>query len=316
MARSRVVFRIQVAHIIHSNLSGSSSPFYPMAIALLLIDRDGAHRTALCAMLEREHPSWRVVQAGSVAQAKSQLLQGAFDVALVGSQLPDGSAFDLLLALGQIPAVIMVEEGGEAAAARALREGFVDYLIQDARQGYLLTVPGQVLGAVDKARLEQAFQQSAALSELALEGAGLGFWQRNLITGEVRLSQRWLEMLGLDEAVLQTSTDTWQRLVHPEDWALLQEALNDYLIGTQAVYETEYRMRHRDGHWIWVASRGRVVEWTSAGQASLISGTFMDVTRATVPMWPWVVSTGCCKPSPGPRTPSSARPNPVPPSKA
>lgn len=249
-----------------------------MAIALLLIERDGAHRSALCDMLARQHPSWRVALAGSVAQAREQLQQGAFDVALVASQLPDGSAFDLLLALGQIPAVIMVEEGGEGAAARALREGFVDYLIQDARQGYLLTVPGQVLGAVDKARLEQAFQQSAALSEMALEGAGLGFWQRNLITGEVRLSQRWLEMLGLDGPDAQNSIHTWQRLVHPDDWALVQDSLNDYLTGTQAVYEAEYRMRHRDGHWIWVASRGRVVEWTSTGQAGLISGTYMDVT--------------------------------------
>ena len=249
-----------------------------MAIALLLIERDGAHRTALCAMLTREHPSWRVVLAGSVAQALGRLQQGPFDAALVGNQLPDGSAFDLLEALGQIPAVIMVEEGGEGAAARALREGFVDYLIQDTRLGYLLTVPGQVLGAVDKARLEQAFQQSAALSEMALEGAGLGFWQRNLLTGEVRLSQRWLEMLGLDDPQAQNSIHTWQGLVHPDDWSLVQDALNDYLAGTQAAYEAEYRMRHRDGHWIWVASRGRVVDWSSTGQARLISGTYMDVT--------------------------------------
>ena len=249
-----------------------------MAIALLLIERDDAHRSALCDMLAREHPSWHVAVAGSVAQAQGHLQQGAFDVALVGRQLPDGSAFDLLAALGQIPAVIMVEEGGEWAAARALREGFADYLIQDARLGYLLTVPGQVLSAVDKVRLEQAFQQSAALSEMALEGADLGFWQRNLITAEVRLSQRWLEMLGLDGPQAQNTVDTWQRLVHPDDWALVQDALNDYLAGTQAAYEAEYRMRHRDGHWIWVASRGRVVDWTSTGQARLISGTYMDVT--------------------------------------
>ena len=249
-----------------------------MAIALLLIERDGAHRSALCDMLAREHPSWRLVIAGSVAQARERLQQGPLDVALVGRQLSDGTAFDLLPVLGQIPAVIMVEEGGEGAAARALREGFVDYLIQDARQGYLLTVPGQVLSAVDKSRLEQAFQQSAALSEMALEGAGLGFWQRNLLTGEVRLSQRWLELLGLDDPQAPHTFRTWERLVHPDDWAQVQDALNDYLAGTQAVYEAEYRMRHRDGHWIWVSSRGRVVEWTSTGQARLFSGTYMDVT--------------------------------------
>jgi len=249
-----------------------------MAIALLLIERDGTHRSALCDMLAREHPSWRVALAGAVAEAKAQLLRGPFDVVLVASQLPDGTAFDLLPDFGQCPAVIMVDEGGEAAAAKALREGFVDYLIQDARLGYLLTVPGQVLGAVDKSRLEQAFQQSAALSELALEGAGLGFWQRNLITGEAKLSQRWLDILGLDSPGLQTSSQTWQSLVHPEDWDQVQDALNDYLAGAQPAYEAEYRMRQRDGHWIWVASRGRVVEWSASGQPRLISGTYMDVT--------------------------------------
>ena len=55
-----------------------------MAIALLLIERDDAHRTALCEMLAREHPSWRVAVAGSVAQAQGPLQQGAFDVASGG----------------------------------------------------------------------------------------------------------------------------------------------------------------------------------------------------------------------------------------
>ncbi|MDD0839452.1 EAL domain-containing protein [Curvibacter sp. HBC61] len=246
-----------------------------MAIALLLIECDSAHQEALRELLTRQYPGWHLALATSVAQARSMLQLKAPDVAVVASQLPDGSAFDLLDALGELPAVIMVDPGEEAAAARGLREGFADYLIKDPRHGYLHTLPGQVLAAVDKMRLERALQESAALSELALEGAGLGFWQRNLLTGEASLSQRWLELLDLP--AVPTARD-WQHAVHPQDWSRVQSLLQHYLSGDRPVYEAEYRLRHRDGHWLWVASRGRVVEWTLDGQPRLLCGTYMDVS--------------------------------------
>ncbi|WP_337961940.1 EAL domain-containing protein [Curvibacter microcysteis] len=246
-----------------------------MAIALLLIECDSAHQEALRDMLTRQHPGWQLQTASSVAQALALLQERMPDVALVGTPLPDGTAFDLLPALGDTPGLILVAPGEEATAARALREGFADYLIKDERQGYLLTLPGQVLAAVDKQRLERALKESAALSELALEGAGLGFWQRNLLTGEASLSLRWRDMLGLPAAA---STDAWKHAMHPQDWDRVQSTLRHYLGGDQPVYEAEYRLRHRDGHWLWVASRGRVMEWTPEGQPRLLCGTFMDIS--------------------------------------
>jgi PAS domain-containing protein len=104
--------------------------------------------------------------------------------------------------------------------------------------------------------------------------------------------------------------------VHPEDWDAVQEVLADYLAGGRPVYEAEYRMRHRDGQWLWVASRGRVVEWTPQGPARLISGTYMDISarhRSDVAL---NRQHRLLQALSRPRAPSSPTPSPRPPSRA
>jgi len=249
-----------------------------MAIALLLIESDEVHRQAVKGMLAERQPVWHLDMAASLGEAQELLGRRPPDVALVASRLAGDARQPLLASLGPTPAILLIDEGEEALAAQGLREGFSDYLIKDARHGYLHTLPGQVLAAIDKVRLERALRESATLAELALAGADLGFWQRNLQTGEATLSHRWQQMLGMDRAGSLPSQQAWAAAVHPDDWPLLQQRIQQYLEGGSAVYEAEYRMRHRDGHWIWVASRGRVMESSPDGKPLLICGTYMDVT--------------------------------------
>ena len=249
-----------------------------MAIALLLIESDGAHRAVLQRMLAEMHPAWSLTFAEGFDSACQQMQHRLPDVVLVAHPLRDGQSHELLARLGPTPAILMVPEGQEQAAAEGLRAGFQNCLVKDERQGYLRILPGLVLAAIDKARLERALKESATLAELALEGAELGVWQRNLLTGEATLSNRWQKMLGLEDAGPRLTTEHWRAKVHPEDWPELKRVIDRYLRGELAVYEAEYRMRHRDGHWIWVASRGRIMERSADGRPLLLCGTYMDVT--------------------------------------
>ena len=73
----------------------------------------------------------------------------------------------------------------------------------------------------------------------------------------------------------------WRDRIHPDDWPRVQAAQRDHLEGRSARFEETYRMRHADGHWVWVFDRGQVLERDGQGAPLRVVGTHMDVTEAT-----------------------------------
>ncbi len=113
-----------------------------------------------------------------------------------------------------------------------------------------------------------------------LEGTNVGTWEWNIQTGEVVFNERWAEIAGYTLADLEPlSIDTWLKLVHPEDLAFSGDLLHRHFARELPFYECEARMRHRDGHWVWVLDRGRVSIWTEDGKPLLMSGTHQDITE-------------------------------------
>ncbi|AKJ64235.1 PAS domain-containing sensor histidine kinase [Kiritimatiella glycovorans] len=127
-------------------------------------------------------------------------------------------------------------------------------------------------------RLEELRRESAERLELALRGADLGLWDWNLRTGEVYFDERWQGMLGFEPGSLAPNVETWRARVHPDDLGRVQKALDDHIENRTAQYETEHRMRTRDGDWIWILDRGRVTERAQDGTALRMTGTHMDIT--------------------------------------
>jgi len=114
-----------------------------------------------------------------------------------------------------------------------------------------------------------------------LRGTNAGTWAWNVQTGETRFNERWADIVGyrLDE-LGPLSIQTWERLTHPDDLKLSEAALQRHFAGEAPDYEVEARMRHKDGHWVWVLDRGRVTSWTDDGQPEWMHGTHQDITRA------------------------------------
>ncbi|MFP4272428.1 MAG: PAS domain S-box protein [Halothiobacillaceae bacterium] len=112
-----------------------------------------------------------------------------------------------------------------------------------------------------------------------LYGTGVGTWEWNIQTGDAVFNRRWAEIVGYRlEELEPVSIETWQRLAHPDDLAESERALARHFSGEQAHYEVESRMRHKDGSWMWVLDRGRVVEWDGEGRPLRMSGTHQDIT--------------------------------------
>ena len=130
-----------------------------------------------------------------------------------------------------------------------------------------------------KTHAQKLLSESEYRLKYALEGAGDGVWDWNYQSGEVHYSARWKSLLGYGETEIQNLFSEWERLVHPDDRERATLCISDYVNGKSNSYAQEIRMLHKEGHWIWILTRGMIVERTEEGAPLRILGTHSDVTR-------------------------------------
>ncbi len=112
-----------------------------------------------------------------------------------------------------------------------------------------------------------------------IEATRVGTWEWDLSTGEVAINERWAEIVGYSPAELgPTTIGTWEKLVHPEDGERSVRLLELHFAGELPYYDIECRMRHKDGRWIWVHDRGKVIERDRSGKPLVMSGTHTDIS--------------------------------------
>lgn len=122
-------------------------------------------------------------------------------------------------------------------------------------------------------------EQQRRRLELVLEGTRLGMWDWNPQTGEVAFDERWAEMLGYALEEIEPHVDEWKDRVHPEDLEKCFEDINAHIEGRVPFYENVHRMRHRDGRWLYILDRGKIVERDEEGRPTRFTGTHTDITE-------------------------------------
>jgi PAS domain S-box-containing protein len=151
-----------------------------------------------------------------------------------------------------------------------------------------LRQPVRVLGTLadihDSVMADQALraawthsQQVAGELELALDGANVALWAYDTRSGRILHHRRWQAILGRTE--MPATFDEWLALTHPDDRAQRVQLLQRHLSNQTRYYESEFRMRHADGHWVWVRSRGRATERDADGHALQYAGAVMNITE-------------------------------------
>ncbi len=111
----------------------------------------------------------------------------------------------------------------------------------------------------------------------AMAGSRDGLWVWELPGNEVYFSPQWKTMLGYAEDEIGSDIGEWERLMHPEDRGRVDAAVEGYLRGDSPELAVEMRMRHKDGHWITVLSRG-VARRDGEGRATGLYGTNVDIS--------------------------------------
>ncbi len=132
----------------------------------------------------------------------------------------------------------------------------------------------------DRKRAEEGYRESQLRLAHVIEGTNAAVWDWNVVSGEVVVNDRWAEMGGYTLDELQpVSIQTWHELCHPDDLACSEQQLRRHFRGESLYYDCECRMRHKQGHLIWVHDRGKVVAWNIDGTPARMTGTHTDITE-------------------------------------
>jgi len=126
---------------------------------------------------------------------------------------------------------------------------------------------------------EESLERERLRLSNVIEGTHLGTWEWNVLTGELAVNERWAEICGytLDE-ISPIDFVKWQSLCHPGDVEGGRQLLEKHFSGDMSIYLVDCRMKHKDGHWVWVRKTGRLISRTKDGQPLMMYGTHEDIT--------------------------------------
>ncbi len=131
----------------------------------------------------------------------------------------------------------------------------------------------------ERRRIHEQLAESERRLAMALDGAALGLWDWHVPTGKVVYSAHWARILGYAVDELAPDIKVWEALVHPDDWRYIRSSLEPHLRGETDAYSAEYRLQHKDGHWVWVLDAGRVLERDEADAPLRAVGVTQDISQ-------------------------------------
>ncbi len=120
--------------------------------------------------------------------------------------------------------------------------------------------------------------------DLVLKAANLGTWEWHIPSGGISFNSRWCEMLGYAPDEIEPHVSTWEKGMHPDDRAAAFELLKAHLDGNTEDYVCDFRLRHKDGHWVWIHGCGQVFERDTNGAPLRACGTHQDITEEKTAM--------------------------------
>jgi diguanylate cyclase (GGDEF)-like protein/PAS domain S-box-containing protein len=215
----------------------------------------------------------------------SALEEFAPDLILADYSLPTFDGISALMLVQEkcpeIPFIFVSGSIGEELATETLKRGATDYVLKHRLARLAPAVRRALRDAAERAEHQRALaalRESEERFALAVRGANDGLWDWNLKTGRIYFSPRWKAMLALAEDEIGDDPEEWFSRIHPEDAPRVRSEIELHLPGLTPHFESEHRIRGRDGSYRWVLSRGLAVRDT-AGKAYRVAGSQTDITE-------------------------------------
>jgi len=250
--------------------------------SLLVVEDNDANRDALSRRLRTR--GYAVTEASDGAEGLALAESGAFDLVLLDIGMPGMNGLQVLEQIRlsrsrtELPVVMATARSQGADIVEAFRLGANDYV----------TKP--IDFAVALARIETHLAHRQAVRDLrdseeryalAVQGANDGLWDWDLTRKAVYWSPRWKAILGCDTIDISTEPEEWFSRVHEDDVNRVRAAVHVYLQSGQGHFESEHRVRHRNGSYRWVRCRGAAVR-DAERVATRFAGSIADITDSKI----------------------------------
>lgn len=150
---------------------------------------------------------------------------------------------------------------------------------KDSRIIELIGRIGVQLGRViERETSQEKLRKSEERFTLAMSVTNDGLFDWDLVSNHVFYSPRWKSMLGYKDHELDNHLSTWENLVHTDDREKVLEKIQNMLDGNASVFEAEFKMQHKLGHWVYILSRGGLV-LNQENLPTRVVGTHVDITE-------------------------------------
>lgn len=250
--------------------------------SLLVIDDNEMNRDMLSRRLRRHR--YTVAVADSGTRALEMISRQEFALVLLDIEMPGMSGIEVLTTLRrqysplELPIIMVTAKQESQDLVEALSLGASDYVTKPVDLPICLA---RIQNQLARKQAEAALRESEERYTLAVRGANDGLWDWNVRTGEIYFSPRWKAMLGGEDGDIASTRDEWLRRVHVDDMGRVNAEITAHLEGRTSHFEVEHRMRHQDGTYRWMRSRGLAVR-DAGGRAYRMSGSQTDITDGKV----------------------------------
>jgi len=144
---------------------------------------------------------------------------------------------------------------------------------------------GEIVGAIVRSkditrqkRAEEGLKETEERWRFALEGGNQGVWDWNVQSGEIFFSDSYKKLYGYGPDDLKGRIEEWENIIHPDDKAQLNKAIEEHLSSTNPYQESIYRVKTKVGSYKWILGRGMLIR-DSEGKPSRMIGTHTDITN-------------------------------------
>lgn len=245
---------------------------------ILAIDDTPANLAVLTAVLGKDF-ELQVATSGTegIAMAAAQ----APDVILLDIMMPGIDGFETCRRLKadsqlcQIPVVFLTALSDQGAEMEGLSLGAIEYITKPFASEL---VKQRMRNILQMRQLDRDLKASEERFRYVMEATGEGIWDWDIPTDRVDHNASWCNMLGGDLSLMQHPMREFITRVHPDDLQAVQTSLERCLRG-EAAFRAEYRLRRRDGGYVWVADRGNVVQRDARNNPLRMVGSIRNITQ-------------------------------------
>ena len=201
------------------------------------------------------------------------------DVYLVDYRLGEHNGLELVREAFALrpsaPVILLTSQNDYQIDLEATALGVTDFLLKQELSPTALE--RSIRYALSRQAALGELARSEERYELAARAVNDGIWDWDLQDGRVHFSSRWHAALGRSDAGDVDEPDAWFELVHEDDLPRLRAAITAHINGETSHLQSEDRMRHTDGSWRWMQTRGLAIRDVN-GKATRMAGSLSDVT--------------------------------------